>query len=275
MLITDHNVRETLDIIDRAYIIHEGQVLKEGRPDEIVGDAMCAGSISANASRCKHSGAAAHGADTTTRYASRPVAGHDAAIAAGDQAAAAFQSRTRRPMSSRSSNAIRCSSATKANRPRRSERDSRQAAAAEAPERSTAIVAREFLEGRGYGCRAQRSLTRKIRSSPRLPVQQLACRLDDRAVGRLASMRWRRAASNALSSQAPTLKDHLTDQLTIAALEARQAVDRRGADRCDRRSGYLRAELHEVAERLGAPLEVGRRRVAGCSGFRTHRRRRA
>jgi lipopolysaccharide export system ATP-binding protein len=38
VLITDHNVRDALDIIDRAYIIHEGQVLKEGRPDEIVGD---------------------------------------------------------------------------------------------------------------------------------------------------------------------------------------------------------------------------------------------
>ncbi|MGH6870467.1 MAG: LPS export ABC transporter ATP-binding protein [Rhizomicrobium sp.] len=38
VLITDHNVRDALDIIDRAYIIHEGQVLKEGSPDDIVGD---------------------------------------------------------------------------------------------------------------------------------------------------------------------------------------------------------------------------------------------
>jgi lipopolysaccharide export system ATP-binding protein len=38
VLITDHNVRDALDIIDRAYIIHEGQVLKEGLPGEIVGD---------------------------------------------------------------------------------------------------------------------------------------------------------------------------------------------------------------------------------------------
>ena len=38
VLITDHNVRETLDIIDRAYIIHDGQVLMEGTPAEIVGD---------------------------------------------------------------------------------------------------------------------------------------------------------------------------------------------------------------------------------------------
>jgi lipopolysaccharide export system ATP-binding protein len=39
VLITDHNVRETLEIVDRAYILHEGQVLMEGVPSEIVNDA--------------------------------------------------------------------------------------------------------------------------------------------------------------------------------------------------------------------------------------------
>ena len=38
MLITDHNVRETLGIIDRASIIHGGQVLFEGSPAEIIDD---------------------------------------------------------------------------------------------------------------------------------------------------------------------------------------------------------------------------------------------
>ena len=38
ILITDHNVRETLDIIDRASIISSGEVLFEGSPDEIVND---------------------------------------------------------------------------------------------------------------------------------------------------------------------------------------------------------------------------------------------
>ncbi|WP_374659699.1 LPS export ABC transporter ATP-binding protein [Phenylobacterium sp.] len=38
ILITDHNVRETLDIIDRASIIHAGEVLFEGTPDQIVDD---------------------------------------------------------------------------------------------------------------------------------------------------------------------------------------------------------------------------------------------
>ena len=36
ILITDHNVRETLKIVDRAYILHEGQLLMEGAPADIV-----------------------------------------------------------------------------------------------------------------------------------------------------------------------------------------------------------------------------------------------
>ena len=36
VLITDHNVRETLGICDRAYIINEGAVLAFGKPEEIV-----------------------------------------------------------------------------------------------------------------------------------------------------------------------------------------------------------------------------------------------
>ena len=36
VLITDHNVRETLDVIDRAYIIYDGRVLTEGDPSEVV-----------------------------------------------------------------------------------------------------------------------------------------------------------------------------------------------------------------------------------------------
>lgn len=36
VLITDHNVRETLAIVDRAYILHEGRIIMEGTPEEIV-----------------------------------------------------------------------------------------------------------------------------------------------------------------------------------------------------------------------------------------------
>ncbi|MBQ4594290.1 MAG: LPS export ABC transporter ATP-binding protein [Akkermansia sp.] len=38
ILITDHNVRETLGIVDRAYILFEGKVIKEGNADEIAND---------------------------------------------------------------------------------------------------------------------------------------------------------------------------------------------------------------------------------------------
>jgi lipopolysaccharide export system ATP-binding protein len=38
ILITDHNVRETLGITDRAYIMAEGKILKSGQPDELVAD---------------------------------------------------------------------------------------------------------------------------------------------------------------------------------------------------------------------------------------------
>ena len=38
VLITDHNVRETLEIIDRAYILHDGCVLMSGTPAEVVAD---------------------------------------------------------------------------------------------------------------------------------------------------------------------------------------------------------------------------------------------
>lgn len=36
ILITDHNVKETLDIVDRAYVMYDGQVLMEGLPEEII-----------------------------------------------------------------------------------------------------------------------------------------------------------------------------------------------------------------------------------------------
>ena len=38
VLITDHNVKETLDIIDKAYIMHEGKILMHGKPKEIIED---------------------------------------------------------------------------------------------------------------------------------------------------------------------------------------------------------------------------------------------
>ena len=38
VLITDHNVKETLELIDRAYIMHDGKILMNGKPSEIIED---------------------------------------------------------------------------------------------------------------------------------------------------------------------------------------------------------------------------------------------
>ena len=38
ILITDHNVRETLQSVDRAYIVTQGRILKEGRAEELIRD---------------------------------------------------------------------------------------------------------------------------------------------------------------------------------------------------------------------------------------------
>ena len=39
IIITDHNVRETLSVVDRAYLVYEGRLLREGTSDELVNDA--------------------------------------------------------------------------------------------------------------------------------------------------------------------------------------------------------------------------------------------
>ncbi|AEA33435.1 LPS export ABC transporter ATP-binding protein [Hippea maritima] len=38
IIITDHNVREILDIVDRAYLLFDGKIVREGKPDELVRD---------------------------------------------------------------------------------------------------------------------------------------------------------------------------------------------------------------------------------------------
>ena len=36
VLITDHNVRDTLDVVDRAYILHAGSIMMQGTPQQVI-----------------------------------------------------------------------------------------------------------------------------------------------------------------------------------------------------------------------------------------------
>ena len=75
VLITDHNVRETLKLIDRAYIIHNGEILKHGTADDIIGDPMCAGCISARILRSSDSeGVPAHFGQRVSSLLATPFA---------------------------------------------------------------------------------------------------------------------------------------------------------------------------------------------------------
>ncbi len=113
VLITDHNVRETLGLTDRAYIIYSGEVLMEGRTDDIVqrpgsaasyisvrnsGFSSCAGpgppcymQESCRDPSWQPRTAADDGADATLGDSPRPGPGHDAAADASHQAAATVE----------------------------------------------------------------------------------------------------------------------------------------------------------------------------------------
>ena len=104
MLITDHNVRETLRITDRAYIVHDGVIFKSGTPDEpggrrgspadLSGDRVPVGLRSRSRRTCDGAlltGAMAISAETS--HQARSEADSDAVAAAGDQAAADVDAR--------------------------------------------------------------------------------------------------------------------------------------------------------------------------------------
>ena len=113
MLITDHNVREALEIIDRGYILHEGRVLKEGTPAEIVGDRDVR-RVYLGERFSLVDGLNTWRGRTKTRNPAGPIPGDDAAIAAGDQAAAIVQSSNWPNIAKRNWKRIRCWSATTA-----------------------------------------------------------------------------------------------------------------------------------------------------------------
>src|SRR5216117_1123200 len=74
IMITDHNVRETLSIVDRAYLIFEGRVESEGTKDFLITIPSAGSFTSANASRCKlyrsaRSGGISHSLVPSPRFA--------------------------------------------------------------------------------------------------------------------------------------------------------------------------------------------------------------
>ena len=88
VLISDHNVRETLGVCDRAYILNEGRILEEGDPDTIAASRRRGRSISETNSGS--SGERNHGPGNAPTTQAEPAAGDDPPAAAGHQASAAF-----------------------------------------------------------------------------------------------------------------------------------------------------------------------------------------
>ena len=94
VLITDHNVRETLGICDRAYILSGGVILEEGTPEVIAGEPRGRASCtSENASACRCD--VAWRSKPNSYQKLEPAAGDDAPAAAGDQDPAGVARRAR------------------------------------------------------------------------------------------------------------------------------------------------------------------------------------
>ena len=183
--------------------------------------------------------------------------GHDAAAAAGDQAAAAVQSRARRICRAElESNPL----LERDDAERRSEREASAAKTAIRRKRRSLRRRRSPRDDFGTGGRSRRRPRRSLygrkprREAGRRPSAKRAPLTDWTRTGAGGrsdgdeDLRRRRSPSQA------TLKDHLEAQLAIAALAPRAALHRRGADRTVDEAGYLRADLGEVAERLGTAL---------------------
>jgi LPS export ABC transporter ATP-binding protein len=107
VLITDHQVRETLQIVDRAYVMYDGEVLFNGSPDLVLNNEDVR-RVYLGEQFCRLKGARLMSMKQRLDHAPEPVPGDDAATAAGDQAAAAFQSSNLPNSSKQRSSATRC-----------------------------------------------------------------------------------------------------------------------------------------------------------------------
>jgi len=250
VLITDHNVRDALDIIDRAYIIHEGQVLKEGLPGEIVAIATCAGFISANGSHFSERPGArtCHGADATAGAPPRPDARMTPQLQQAikllqlsnlDLAAYVEQELERNPLLERDE------SADGAAEPQ----ETADAPASDGEPLDTAL-AREIS-------RRPRSWTRNARMcSPKTRRPPIGAPLADWTTLRASPLPG--GDENGIErvlARSATLQDHLLEQLSIAGLDVtRRLIAIALIDAIDE-AGYLRVEAGDIATRLGATCE--------------------
>ena len=250
VLITDHNVRETLEIIDRAYIMHDGQVLMEGAPEEVVAHEdvrrVYLGERFQPVTRPPR-----HGDRPPPRSAPDPVAGDDAATASGHQAAAILQPRSRR---------LRRGGAGA--QPAAGARRARRAGAASAPPPTSSRPNRAGRRRRRprapTPCRTgahrwmptRRDLRCRRRPTARPPRSAIAAARRISPTTSAASTTWPRRRP---------LREHLGEQLRLAFDDP---VDRLiGAHLIALLSpaGRLTAEPAAIADAMGLPLDASRR----------------
>ena len=94
VLITDHNVRETLDICDRAYIVNEGHIIADGNTEAILSNETGQKCLSGRAVPTVDPYAPNGLYETVALSQARPAADDDAAVAAGDSSAAVVDARS-------------------------------------------------------------------------------------------------------------------------------------------------------------------------------------
>ena len=299
VLITDHNVRETLGLTDRAYIIYSGEVLREGRADDIINDpevrrlylgervqdvavlwyrrgfvnttgnsysARVYSEASKRISKNRTNIATQHGAHAKTRIPAEPGARDDAAADAGHQAAAALQSRSvglcgRRARAQSAAGAHRARA-----RARRASRARRRPAAARRGAGS------RMAEGRRERLRGDRGLLRhrhrervsgRRRGAARPAPSEPAAYSEWAGVGS-GGREDGDYNLEAFVSAETTLADHLAEQLSLAIADpVRRMIGQHLIDLVDE-AGYLTGDLAAVAEKLGAPLAEIEAVLASC-----------
>ena len=151
---------------------------------------------------------------------------------------------------SRSWRRIRCSSATKPSPPEPKSAVARRDAGEPKP-LEAALAREDFSKGEDMDTARERSLRRRRRPPAAAGPQPAADRLDDGQSPAIRSKATKTRLNRPLP-QGGSLKDHLTDQLAIAALDAGQAADLRGADRCHRRGGLSARRSRRIRRRAWA-----------------------